>query len=164
MSSLSAWFVMYFVFLLCIFKPTIRLSEFRLFRCFSVCFVVSLKRATSSANLKLVRFSPSTLTPSDMSAFLDTSSMTAVNNLGESGSPCLTSLCIGNSVDTSLFRWTFAVPWLYMFCRIFMCVSFTLVFLNASKIAKCSTVSKAFLSSMKPTHSGKLYPFDFSII
>ena len=62
MSSLSAWFVMYFVFPLCIFKPTFRLSEFRLFRCFSTCFVVSLKRATSSANLKLVRFSPSTLT------------------------------------------------------------------------------------------------------
>ena len=35
MSSLSAWFVMYFVFPLCVFKPTFRLSEFRLFRCFS---------------------------------------------------------------------------------------------------------------------------------
>ena len=34
MSSLSAWFVMYFVFPLCIFKPTFRLSEFKLFRCF----------------------------------------------------------------------------------------------------------------------------------
>ena len=45
MSSLSAWFVMYFVFPLCIFKPTFRLSEFKLFRCFSICFVVSLKRA-----------------------------------------------------------------------------------------------------------------------
>ena len=63
MSSLSAWF-MYFVFPLCIFKPTFRLSEFKLFRCFSICFVVSLKRATASANLKLVRFSPSSLTPS----------------------------------------------------------------------------------------------------
>ena len=83
-----------------IFKPTFRLSEFKLFKCFSICFVVSLRRATSSANLKLVRFSPSTLTPSDLSAFLNTSSMTAVNNLGESGSPCLTPLCIGNSVDT----------------------------------------------------------------
>ena len=31
MSSLSAWFVMYFVFSLYIFKPTFRLSEFRLF-------------------------------------------------------------------------------------------------------------------------------------
>ena len=30
MSSLSAWFVMCFVFPLCIFKPTFRLSEFRL--------------------------------------------------------------------------------------------------------------------------------------
>ena len=111
MSSLSAWFVMYFVFPLCIFKPTFRLSEFKLFRCFSICFVVSLKRATSSANLKLVRFSPSTLTPSELSALLSTSSMTAVNNLGESGSPCLTPLCIGNSVDTSLSRWTLAVAW-----------------------------------------------------
>ena len=55
---------MYFVFPLCIFKPTFKLSEFKLFRCFSICFVVSLKRATSSVNLKLVRFSPSTLTPS----------------------------------------------------------------------------------------------------
>ena len=144
MSSLSAWFVMYFVFPLCIFKPTFRLSEFRLFRCVSICFVVSLKRATSSANLKLVRFSPSTLTPSEMSAFLNTSSMTAVNHLGESGSPCLTPRCTGNSVDTSLSRWTLAVAWLYMFCRMFMYVSFTLVFLNAWKIAKRSTVSKAF--------------------
>ena len=90
MSSMSAWFVMHFVFPLCIFKPTFRLSEFRLFRCFSICFVVSLKRATSSANLKLARFSPSTLTHSEMSAFLNTSSMTAMNNLGESGSPCQT--------------------------------------------------------------------------
>ena len=31
MSSLSAWLVMYFVFPLCISKPTFRLSEFRLF-------------------------------------------------------------------------------------------------------------------------------------
>ena len=61
----SAWFVMYFVFPLCIFEPTFRLSEFTLFRCFSICFIVSFKRATSSANLKLLRFSPSTLTPSD---------------------------------------------------------------------------------------------------
>ena len=129
-------FVMHFVFPLCIFKPTFRLSEFRLFRCFSICFVVSLKRATSSVNLKLVRFSLSTLTPSEMSAFLNTSSMTAVNNLGESGSPCLTPLCIRNSVDTNLSRWTLAIAWLYVFCRIFMYVSFTLVFLNASKIAK----------------------------
>ena len=145
MSSLSTWFVMYFVFPLCIFKSTFRLSEFRLFRSFSICFVVLLKRATSSANFKLVRFSPSTLTPSEMSAFLNTSFMTAVNNLGESGSPCLTPQCIGNSVDTSLSRWTLAVAWLHMFCRMFMYVSFMLVFLNASKTAKCSTVSKAFL-------------------
>ena len=135
---------MYFVFPLGTFKPTFRLSEFKLFRCFSICFIVSLKTATSSANLKLVRFHPSTLTPSEMSAFLNTSSVTAVNNLGESGSRCLTPLCIGNSVDTILSRWTLAVAWLYMFCRMFMYVSFTLVFLNASKIAKCSTVSNAY--------------------
>ena len=123
MTSLSAWFVMYFVFPLRIVKPTFRLSEFKLFRCFYIfVVVVLLKRATSSANLKLVRFSPSTLTPSEMPAFLNTSSMTAVNNLGESGSPCLTPLCIGNSVDTSLSRWTLAVTWLYMFCRMFMYV------------------------------------------
>ena len=109
MSSLSALFVMCFVFPLCIFKPTFRLSEFRLFRCFSICFVVSFKRATSSANLKLLRFSLSTLTPSEISAFLNTSSITAVNNLGESGSPCLTPLCIWNSVDTNLSRWNLAV-------------------------------------------------------
>ena len=102
MSSLSAWFVMYFVFPLCIFKPTFRLFEFKLFRCFSICFVVLLKRATSSANLQLVRISPLTLTSSEMSAFLNTSSMTAVNNLGESGIPCQTPLCMGNSMDTSL--------------------------------------------------------------
>ena len=94
-----------------IFKPTFRLSECKLFRYFSICFAVSLKRATSSANLTLVRFSPSTLTPSEMSAFLNTSSMTAMNNLGESEYPCLTPLCIGNSVDTSLSRWTLAVAW-----------------------------------------------------
>ena len=117
MSSLSAWFVVYFVFPLCIFKPTIRLPEFRLFKCFSICLVVSLKRATSSANLKLVRFSSSTLTPSEMSAFLKTSSITAVNNLGESGSPCVTPLCIVNSSDTNLSKWILAVAWLYMFCK-----------------------------------------------
>ena len=131
--------------------------------CFSICFVVSLKRATPSANLKLVRFSPSILTPSEMSALLKTSSITAVNNLGESGSPCLTSLCIGNSSDTDLSKWILAVAWLYMFCKMLMYVSFMLVFLSASKMAKCSTVSKAFSWSMKPMHSGKLYSFDFSI-
>ena len=72
MSSLSAWFVVYFVFPLCIFKPTFRLSEFRLVRCLSICFVVSLKRATWSANLKLVRFSPSTLTCNNCCGIIDT--------------------------------------------------------------------------------------------
>ena len=126
---------------------------FHLFCCF-------VEKATSSANLKLVGFSPSTLTPSEMSAFLNTSSMTAVNNLGESGSPCLTPLCIGNSVDTSLSRWTLAVAWLCMLCRMFMYVSFTLIYLNASKIAKCSTSCQRLFHS----HSGKLYSFDLSII
>ena len=146
MSSLSAWFVMYFVFPLCFFKPTFRLSKFKLFRCFSICFVVSLKRATSPANLKLVRFSPSTLTPSEMSAFLNTSSMTAVNNLGESGSPCLTPLCIGNSVDTSLSRWTLAVAWLYMFCRMFMHLSFMLVFLILLRLRSVQLCQRLFHS------------------
>ena len=56
---------------LCVFLS--QLSYFLSSDCLSVffiCFVVSLKRATSSANLKLVRFSPSTLTPSVMSAFV----------------------------------------------------------------------------------------------
>ena len=66
-----------------------------------------------------------------MSAFLRTSFITAVNNLGEIGSPCLTPLYIGNSSDISLSRWTLAVAWLYMFCKIFMYVSFMLVFLSA---------------------------------
>ena len=60
-----------------------QLSGFLRLNCsgvFSICFVVSLKRATSSGNLKLVRFSPSTLTPSEMSTFLNTFSMTVVNN------------------------------------------------------------------------------------
>ena len=79
-----------------------------------------------------------------MSVFLKTSSITAVNNLGESGSPCLTPLCIGNSTDTNLFKWILAVAWLYTFCKMLMFVSFMLVFLSASKMAKCLTVSKAF--------------------
>ena len=135
---------MYFVFPLCIFKPTFRLSEFRLFKCFSICFVVSLKRATSSANVKLVRLSPSILTPSEISAFLKTSSITVVNNLDESGAPCLAPLCIGNSSDTNLSKWILAVAWLYMFYKMFMYVLFMLVLLSASKMAKCSTVSKVF--------------------
>ena len=45
-----------------------------------------------------------------------------------------------------------------------MYVLFILVFVSASKTAKCSNVSKAFSQSVKPVHSGKLYSFDFSII
>ena len=54
-SSLSTWFVMYCVFPLCIFRPTFRLSEFKLFKCFSIwfCFVLSLRRVTLSASLSL---------------------------------------------------------------------------------------------------------------
>ena len=64
----------------------------------------SLKRVTLSANLKFVWFSPSTLIPSQMSSFLETSSITAVNSLDESGSPCLTPLFIGNSLQTTLSK------------------------------------------------------------
>ena len=60
-------------FPMCTFGPTFRLSEFRLFK-FSICFVFSLKRATSSASLKFVRSPASTLIPLEMSAFLKTSS------------------------------------------------------------------------------------------
>ena len=86
------------------FRPISRLSEFKLFKCFSVCFVFLLRRATSSANLKFVRFSTSTLIPSETSAFLKTSSITAVNSLGESESTCLTPLFIGNSPYINLSK------------------------------------------------------------
>ena len=73
LSSLSSWFVVYLVF------PCVFLGQvfFHLF-CFVVCVFFSYKRATSSANLKFVRFSPSTLSPLEMSAFLKTSSVTTV--------------------------------------------------------------------------------------
>ena len=115
---------MYFVFPLCIFRSTFRLSEFRLYKRFSfvvvvVCLFVCLllllllflllNRATSPVNLKFVRFSPSTLILSDVSAFLKTSSIIAVKSLGESGSPCLTALFIGNLSDTNLSKWILAV-------------------------------------------------------
>ena len=77
------------------------ISEFRLFKCFSISFVFSFKRATSSADPKFIRFSPLTLIPLEISAFLKTFSITAVNGLGESGSPCLTPLFVGNSSDTN---------------------------------------------------------------
>ena len=83
--------------------------------CFFVCFFFFfffLKRAISSANLKFLRFSSPTLIPSEMSAFLKTSSITAVNSIGESGSPCLTPLFIGNSSDTYLSKSILAVAWL----------------------------------------------------
>ena len=40
------------------------------------------------------------------------SSITAVNNLGDSGSPCLTFLFMGNLSDTNLSKWIHAVAWL----------------------------------------------------
>ena len=66
--------------------------------------------------------------------------MTTVNNLGESGSPCLTPLLTENSLDTNLFKCILAVAWLKTFCKLFIYVSFMLAFLEASKRAKCSTV------------------------
>ena len=36
---------MYFVIPSCIFRPTFRLSEFRLFKCFSICFVFSVEKS-----------------------------------------------------------------------------------------------------------------------
>ena len=97
----------------------------------------SLKRATSLANLMFVRFSPSTVIPSEMPTFLKTPSITAVNSLGESRSPCLAPLCIGNSSDTNLSIWILAVAWLQMFCKMFMYVSFMLIFLNYGKVFCC---------------------------
>ena len=61
---------------------------------------------------KRARFSPSTSMPSEMSAFLKTSSITAVNSFGESGSPCLTPLFIGKSLDTNSSIWVLAIAWL----------------------------------------------------
>ena len=78
------------------FRPTFTFSEFGLLKCFSICFVFTLKRETSSAELKFVRLSPSASIPSEMSALLKISSITAVNSLGESGSHCPTPLFIGN--------------------------------------------------------------------
>ena len=72
-------------------------------------FFFPLKRATSLANPKFERFSLSTLIPSEMADFLKTSSVTAGNSLGESGSPCMTPLFIGNSLDTNLSTWILAV-------------------------------------------------------
>ena len=43
-------------------------------------------------------------------------------------------------------------------------VSFMLVFHKASKMVKCSTVSKAFSQSMEYIHSGRLHSTDFSMI
>ena len=117
---ITMFMFMYSVFLLCIFRSNFRLYEFRLFNCFSICFVL-LKRATLSAHPKFVRFSPSTVIPPEISAFLKTSSITSVKSLCEHGSPCLTPLYIRNSSDTNLSNLILAVDWLYMFRNFFMC-------------------------------------------
>ena len=53
--------------------------------------IVLVVRATSSANLRSVSLSPSISMPlSSRSEFLNTSCITAVNNFGDMGSPCLT--------------------------------------------------------------------------
>ena len=83
-----------------------QLSDFLCSDCLSVFPVVLLfllKRAISSAKLKFVRFPPSALIPLEMTTFLKTFSITAVNSIGESGSPCLTPLFIGNSSGTNLY-------------------------------------------------------------
>ena len=120
---------------------TFRLSEFRLiFNLF--CFYV--EETSIISKLKFASFSPSILILSEMYAFLKTFSITEVNNLGGRGPPCLTPLFIGNLSDTNLSKWILAVAWLQMFCKIFMYVSFMLLFLKASRMANCSSVSKAF--------------------
>ena len=109
-SSLSAWFVMYFVFTLCIFDPTFRLFEFRMLNVEKLnAFQFVKKRATSLTNLKFVRSSPSTLTPLEMYAFLKMPSIMKVTRLGENGSPCLAPHINGNSSDTNLSKWFLAV-------------------------------------------------------
>ena len=89
-------------------------------------------------------------------------SIAAENNLGEIGSPCLTPLFIWNFSDNKSSMCILAVAFLYIFSRICTYVSLMLIFRSASNIAKCSTESKAFSSSKKPTHSGRLYSFVFS--
>ena len=93
-----------------------QLSDFLSSDCLSVYhlfWVFLCERAKSSANLKFVSFFfPLTLIPSEMSAFLKASSLTAVNSLGDNGSLCLTPLFIGNSSDINLSKWILAVAWL----------------------------------------------------
>ena len=154
-SSLSAWFVVHFVFPLCIFRPTFRLSEFRLSKWFffSICLLLFCLGGFSPIEKSNIVSKP--LVCKVFSIDIDfftyvcllkdfLHNTTAVNSLGKNGSPCLTPLFTGNSSDTNLSKWIPAVAWLSMFSQICMYVSFILVFLNASKMAECSTVSKAF--------------------
>ena len=71
---------MNFVFPLCIFSLTVLLMLLRVFICDSICCGVFVRRATSSANLRSVRVSPSIPIPSVSSAFLNISSFAAVNS------------------------------------------------------------------------------------
>ena len=67
-------------------------------------------RATSSANLRSVSFSPSILTPlASKGSSLNTLYIADVNILGDKVSPCLTPLSIFTISDTSLSRWILAV-------------------------------------------------------
>ena len=82
--------------------------------------------------------------PRKLTCSRKTSSITAVNSFGESGSPCLTLLFIGDSSDISLSKWIIAVARLYMLCKVCTFVSFLLVFPKASEMAMYSAMSKAF--------------------
>ena len=93
---------------------------------------------------KFARFPPSVLTPLEMSASLRTFSVTAVNNLGESGSSCLTPLFIGNSSDTNLSTWILAEVGCRCLVKCLRILRLCYFSLCASKMAKSSTVSKAF--------------------
>ena len=127
---------------------------FSLFRCSSISFVVFVTRPTSSANLRFCNLSPSVFIPLSKSAFLNISSITAVNNFRDIGSPCHSPLSIANGSETWLSRWTLVVAPLYIFSKIFTYVSFTFIFLNVSNMLKCSMESKALSQSMNPNTSG----------
>ena len=96
------------VHLFCLFVVAVVVFCLFLFRVFCFCFVVVEK--------------------SNMLAFLKTSSTTAVNSLGERGSPCLSPLFMGNSSDIHLFKWILAVAWLSMFYKVFTCFVYVSLF------------------------------------
>ena len=140
-----------------------QLSDFLSSSVFPVVLVFSLKRATSSANLKLAWFSPWTLIPSE-SAFLKMFSTVAVSSLGEIGSPFLTHLFIGDSSDTNLCKWILAVAWLvtgFVKCLCIFRLS-CFFFLHTSNMAKCLTVPKAFSYINEVYVKWQVYPCTFS--